>query len=309
MKDMVLVTFTNLTLPNNMRPDKPIPWSGTITNIQGKVLESLAKFKFLTLTQMLEIGVGTGQYKYLWKQVASMRDRRRKLVDRKSFNTEDRLGRVEDFYFLTQKGRETLILEFRMAEEEIRMPFGGSIAYKDYHHRKSTIDFHLKLCLWAKGRGAEVTSFATYFDKEGNNRSGKNLNTLTKIDFGEGEYIIPDAAFKLKLGSRERLFLFEMHNGADTMRLMKQLHQHAQALVMKHTHKKFGYDPMKSYTTLLLFENRASQQSFINRVLKEGAAFSKVQKFFLCKNLEELTVGKFGENWETIFGDDGLLFD
>lgn len=309
MKNMVLVTFTNLTLPNNMRPDKPIPWSGTITNIQGKVLESLAKFKFLTLTQMLEIGVGTGQYKYLWKQVASMRDRKRKLVDRKSFNTEERLGRVEDFYFLTSKGREALILDFRIAEEEIRMPVGNSIAYKDYHHRKSTIDFHLKLSLWAKNRGVELAFFTTYFDKEGNNRSDKNLSTLTKIDFGAGEYIIPDAVFKLQTEDRERLFLFEMHNGSDTMRLMKQLHKHAQALVMKHTHKKFGYDPMKSYTTLLLFETDTAKESFINRVVTTGEAFSKVQKFFLCKSVVALETQSFGENWKTIFGHDSLLFN
>ena len=287
--------------------DKLIPWSNKITNIQANVLEALAKYKFLTLSQMLQIGVGTTQYKYLWKQVASLRDRKRGLVDRRNFNTEDRLGRVEDMYFLTKHGASALILDLRFPEEEIRLPKGKTIANKDYYHRKFTLDFQIKTYQWAEGAGRFVPYFHTYFDKTGNNRTDKNLMTMTRIDFEGEDYIIPDAAFLLSSLEKERLFLFEMHNGSDTFRLLKQLHKHAFALVRKFTHKKFKYPNDKSYTTLLLFEREGTKKAFIQRLIKEGQAFTEVQNYFLCKSLEDLEIKPFDTGWLTIYGKKGEL--
>lgn len=56
----------------------------------------------------------------------------------------------------------------------------------------------------------------------------KPIDVEYKIDFGAGEYIIPDAVFKLQNADRERLFLFEMHNWSDTMRLLKHSAIHRQ---------------------------------------------------------------------------------
>lgn len=290
-----------------MNKIKTIPWSNKITSIQCNVLEALAKVKFMTLSQMLDFGVGTTQYKYLWKQVASLRDRKRSLIDRRSFNTAERLGRVEDLYFLTKRGRQVLIYDLQVPEEEIRMPIGKIIAYKDYHHRKSTIDFQIKLLQWAKANTFQIPLFSAYYDKIGDNRSGKNLTTLTKIEFEGDQFFIPDALFLLQSTERERLFLFEMHNGHDTLRLLKQLHKHAHALVGRYTHRKLNYDSQKSYSIILLFEHTSTKQAFIKRLIKKGAAFRDIQQFFLCKSMEEMNQGDFDLGWQTIFGEEKNL--
>ena len=281
---------------------KVIPWSGKITNIQGKVLEALAKYKFLTISQMLTIGVGTSQYKYLWKQVASIRDRKKGLINRRSFNLETRLGRVEDLYFLSKHGKSELIHAFHVPEEDIKMPIGKTIAYKDYHHRKATIDFQIKLYQWVDKRKHQILFFNAYYDKKGNNRSGKNLTTLTRVDFDGTDYFIPDAVFQLESEAKNRLFLFELHRGYDTNRLIKQIHKHAFALVKKFTHQQFSYDPQKSYSILLLFEYQNTKNAFIKRISKEGAAFSQIEQFFLCKSLEDLVESEFEHGWLTLFG-------
>ncbi len=286
---------------------KSIPWSDKITNIQGKVLISLARYKYLTLSQLLAIGVGTTQYKYLWKQVASMRDRKRALIERRSFNLEIRLGRVEDLYYLTKYGKNVLVDDFRLLEKDIKIPIGKTIAYKDYHHRKTTIDFQISLYQWTEKNNYEIPYFNAYYDKKGNNRTDKNLTTLSKIDFGNGEYIIPDAVFKVMSETKERLFLFELHMGKDTLRLIKQIHKHAFALVKKFTHKQFKYDLEKSYTIFLLFEYQATKNAFIKRLVKTGVAFSQIEQFFLCKSLDDFAEGNFAEGWLTLFGKNSRV--
>lgn len=287
--------------------DKTVPWSNKITNIQSNVLEALATYKFLTLRQLLILDIGTTQYKYLWKQVASLRDRKKALIERRDFNTEERLGRVEDMYFLTKYGASILVHELFFPEEKIRRPKSKAIANKDYFHRKYTIDFHIQLLKWTDIKNIDVEFFYAYFDKSGNNRTSKNLKAKTKINFGGQEYIIPDAIFKLQSQQKQRLFLFEMHNGNDTFRLIKQLHKHAYALIEKHTHLAFLYPPEQSYTILIVFEKGSTKNAFIKRMMKEGSSFAQIHQYFLCKSLEDLEQYHFDEGWSTVFGEVGSL--
>lgn len=67
-------------------------------------------------------------------------------------------------YFLTKKGKEALINELQMFPEDIRRPIGKTVAYKDYLHRKNTIDFQIRLEQRAKDEGHELAFFDTYFD-------------------------------------------------------------------------------------------------------------------------------------------------
>lgn len=115
-------------------------------------------------------------------------------------------------------------------------------------------------------------SFTPSFDKIVNNRTDKNLTTMTRIDFEGEDYIIPDAVFLLSSMEKERLFLFEMHNGSDTFRLLKQLHKHAYALVRKFTHKRFKYLEDKSYSTLLLFERERIKKPLLKDCTRKGGS-------------------------------------
>ena len=282
-----------------------IPWAHMITNIQAKVLESLAVYKYLTLSQMLQLNVGTRDSRYIHRQVASLRDRRKPLVECSNYQSpQPRRGRVESMYYLTEEGERALINDLFYPENKIRRPVGKSQVYRDYYHRKYTIDFQIRLMKWCASKGKEVPLSEFYFDYSGNNRVGKNLTAQTRIDLEGDEYIIPDMSFTIRApGKGDSFFLFEMHNGKDTGKLIRQIHQHAKALVSRATHKRYGLDQSRSYKILLLFEHRSIMNSTISRISAQGSLFANVQQYFLCKALEDIETEHFFGHWRTIMGD------
>ena len=285
-----------------MAKDKKVPWEGSITNIQGNVLEALARYKFLTMSQMLSLDIGTTQYQYLAKQTKSLRDRGKPLIGCHNFHTpQPRKGRVESMYYLTKRGREALVFELDMEQEKIKMPIGNSVAYKDYLHRRYTIDYQIALDKWANANGIEVPYFDTYFDKIGNNRVLKNLRAKTRVTLSETEYFIPDGMCFLKKDGDRRLHLMEMYNGKDTGRVVKQLHKHAQALSFKCTHRQFNINTDRSYTIVLVFQYESIMRATIQRIQEEGA-FLHIAKYFLCKTIEEVNENKF-DNWIDLHGE------
>lgn len=281
---------------------KLVPWAGRITSIQGNILEHLARYKFLTSSQLLRLDVGTTQYQYLSKQLKSLRDRGRPLIGCHNFSTpQPRKGRVESMYFLKPHGRQALVFELDIEAEKIKMPIGKSVAYKDYLHRKYTIDYEIELDKWAKANGAVVPVFDTYFDKVGNNRVSKNLRAKTRIVLSDDEYFIPDGAYFLKKDESRRLHLMEMYNGKDTGRVVKQLHKHAQALSFKCTHREYNLDPDFSYTIDLVFQYPSIMKATIDRLAEEGT-FTNIGQYFLCKSIEEVNEGKL-DQWINLHGE------
>lgn len=287
-------------------------WNTGTTTIQANVLLNLGKFYYLTLSQMLLLDIGTTQYKYLWEQVASLRDRTKPLVKSRSFNSVSRFGRVEDMYCLNKRGKESLILDLHVSPDRIKMPIGRPIAHKDYHHRKATIDFHIFLDSWASKYVYEIPFFDTYFDKSGNNRTSGTLRAKTRIDTEGKNFFIPDASFSLKKENWERLFLVEVERGVDTLKAIKKLHTHAYSLVERHTHKAYQLDKNKSYTILFLLENDSLKEALVRRVQQTETAFINIQQYFLCKSINDLLIGGFEngfyENWTTIMGEKRNLF-
>lgn len=282
--------------------NKKVPWAGRITNIQGNVLEALSRYKFLTMSQMLKLDIGTTQYQYLQKQIKSLRDRGRPLIGTHNFHTpQPRKGRVESMHYLTPKGREALVFELDIEAENVKMPIGKSMAYKDYQHRKYTIDYQIELDKWASRNGAVVPVFDTYFDKVGNNRVSKNLRAKTRITLSQDEYFIPDGVYSLKREGSKRLHLMEMYNGKDTGRVIRQLHKHAQALAFKCTHRQFNLDPDFSYTIDLVFQFESIMKATIERIQEDGA-FTNIGQYFLCKTIEEVNEGKL-DTWVDLHGE------
>jgi hypothetical protein len=275
---------------------KQILWANAITNIQQNILVSLARYKFLTSSQMLALEVGTKHYPYLWKQLVSLRDRKKPLVICNSFpNPNPKKGRVESMYFLSKEGKKQILEnEFLSESEIIKMPRSKTMAYKDYFHRKFTIDFQIKLDHWANKNGKTVPFFDTYFDKTGNNRTNKNLRAKTRIDFNDEMFFIPDGAFKID----NQFYLFEMYNGKDTKRVLEQLDKHAQALTYRHTHKTYNLDPNKSYKTILLFEFLSAKNALLKRIQDEKS-FDFIRPYFLVKANEELHQGEFS-TWRNL---------
>ena len=297
---------------NTKQQKSSVAWAGVITNIQEQVLTKLAHHKFLTLSQLLRLNVGTTQYKYLWKQVASLRDRPKPLIKAQRFSSTNPSAkgkppeRVEDLYYLSKEGEKAL-REDLVFEGHIKIPIGRRLAYKDYKHRKRVIDFQIFLDVWADTNGITIPFFDTYFEKTGNNRKDKNLRAKTRIDFGQDDFFIPDAAFQLANKDQQKLFLFEMYNGHDPKRTINQLHKHGVAMVNRYTHKAYDLPTNKAYYIVLLFEREGLKKSVIERIKKNQPAFNQIEKYFRLKCLDDLETDDFNKKWLTLHGTPSTL--
>ena len=285
---------------------------GVVSNIQSKVLISLAQFKFLTISQLLEIGVGTTQKSYLWKQMASLRDRKTPLVKCQRFAMVHTQGnkpplKVEDWYYLSPAGKR--FLEDEHHSGIIKMPVGrGNIPSKDYFHRKRTISFFIILTKWAKAEKIEIPFIHNYYDKTGNARRNGNLRAKTKIEFKGGDFFIPDGVFKLRSEENEKFFLMEMYNGNDIGRTVSQLVKHATCLTQRYAHKAYKIPLNKSYVIILIFEKQTLMEATIDRISNREPALAIIQKYFRCKTMEDINNGSFFEDWKTLGGVEVELF-
>lgn len=106
---------------------------------QSEILLALARYKFLTTSQINVLV--PKENAWLRKQILDLYNRSKPMIDRVSFGFHPRKGKLENVYFLTKYGQKLLSEVFDLNEDEIKMPVGtGSLFYKDYFHRKNTID-------------------------------------------------------------------------------------------------------------------------------------------------------------------------
>lgn len=283
------------------------PWAKVITNIQGRILEGLARYRFLSLTQMLELDdIGTTQYAYIWKQAKSLATRGRPLIFSHSYGSpEPKRGKVENIYYLLPNGKKALIDHFSYTDDQIKMPKGETMAYKDYHHRKRQIDFQIWLDKWADINDLDIPYFDCYFDKVGNNRVTKNLKSVTSIQISEISSLIADGAFEIvTYNGNRKLYLFEFANSKNTKDIINAIHQHANAMMNRATHRKYNLEESKSYKVVFLFNYPSIKEAVIRRIKEERETFEFIHQYFICNTIDKLREPNFFNEWETIIGEN-----
>lgn len=253
-----------------------------------KILESLAKYKFLTTKQFLRLGIVKHRTN-LVPLLRDLRDRHRPLIAKISFAVHPKFGRLEDVYYLTNWGVKFLIENLDYEREDIRYPIGkSSLFFRDYFHRLYTIDFHIEYEDWANKNDYEILFFHTYFDKVGANRgkSKNKLQALTKIELNEGkDYIIADAISMFESPERKYLFSLEVYNGKDTKRIVKQLKKHIIAL--SEGKPSLQYNFKRGSKVIVIFELESTMKAVIER-LNQDDEFEGFDDYFLFKTIDNL---------------------
>ena len=271
-----------------------------LTENQITAIEWLAVFKYLTSSQFVKMGL----YKkrgYLTNSLKVLVAMKRPLIAKHDFNPIN--GKLESFYYLTKYGAKFLIEELEYSENKIKVPKGLTPIYlKDYHHRKLTIDFHIKLRIWLKSNNGDISFFNYYFDKSGNNRSDDKSNrviALNKVILNKTNSFIPDVNTMFSVNDKEYLYLFEQHNGRDTKRLFEQLYVHINAIANGSVSKK--YNIKKAHRVVVICEHESVKNSVIQRLQKESG-IEQYYSFFIFKTNAEFEED-FYHNWTLISGE------
>lgn len=262
-----------------------------------RILEALAIYKYLTISQMTMMGLGgEKKYKtYLNTLLKKMRERKRPTIACIKFAGTHKFQQREYVYYLTKYGVNDLILSSGLDKDEINYPIGTSSMYeRDYSHRKCFIDTKIKLFEWAALQQIQVSFFESYYDYHGNSRSG-TLRSKTSVQLSgqTSKRIIPDGIFALQVGNKMKLFALEIHLGRDTKRAMRQIANHIISLqsgsISIHYNLKIGN------RVLYVFDNKNIMKSVISNFLKSKSIPNAYNDYFLFAYYEDI-LQNF-ENW------------
>lgn len=277
-----------------------------LTTTQTNILLSLAKYKFLTTSQMVRLGIAT-QRSNIATSLSKLKAMHKPFIEQMNFGFFPGKGRVENFYYLKPKAKKALIEEMDIEEEKINTPIGTSTMFSsDYFHRKYTIDCHIAIEMSAKENGCEVLFFDRYFDKIGSNRKGGLSRAKTKIDLENGRYLIADGIFMLQTPKQKELYCLEMYNGKDTGRTYKQLKQYIEALVLGSPSIKYNFD--RGNRILCVFEHESIMQAVMER-LRSDSDFTNMKDYFLFKEYVKMVENiNIWENWSNFENENKNLY-
>ena len=82
--------------------------TGTISPLETDILEALATFKFLSLGQLLKLGIGTSRNN-LSRVTAKLKEAKLALIGCIDFAFHPKWGKLEGIYYLRSKGKKLLI--------------------------------------------------------------------------------------------------------------------------------------------------------------------------------------------------------
>lgn len=260
-----------------------------------RVLEHLATYRYLTVPQMITLGVAKHK-STIYSILKRFKMLPRKLIEQKNFGLIPGKKNIHSIFFLTRQGAKLLAEVYRIDSDQISYPKGVYVFQNDYFHRVATIDFHISLRQWAERLDVTVVSFDTYFDKTGSNRggSGGKLRAKTRFDLSDRSFI-PDVVYMILLpDGRPRLVTVEIHNGRDTGRFLKQMETHIEALEEGVVSIKHRVDFANSIRWV--FEHESTMRAAMRRMGQRGDydAFRPYIEF----NTVSQVKADFSEGWE-----------
>jgi hypothetical protein len=268
-----------------------------INPIKERILKQLARYKFLTISQLVTLGVGhTTKAREGTKELGEIG-----LTKHAQYATVTRKkGQAERIHFLTRKAVKIMIEELGYKEQDIRYPRSvNSIFKSDYFHRISTINTWIAFDIWAKSHTFETFFFNTYFDKAGSQRNQDEtgaLQSVTRIEFPNGQFFNPDAicAYK-KPDGKTKLWIIEVWNGDNTKEIIERFEKIHDAIVQGLPADK--YHLQVATRVLNTFEFDGNMKAVMNR-MKQDPYFSSdwVANSFFFSNAESAK-----ENFETCF--------
>lgn len=278
-----------------------------IKNQQEQILSALAKYKFLTVRQMVKLGISTEQY--LRVNLRLLREK--KLIDRQIQGIQSRLGKSEDMHFLTLRGARVIAEYLDLELSEIHFPKSTATLFQhDYFHRVATINTKISFYQWAEKQGYEVDFFHTYYDIVGSVKSkDERLRAKTFLQLSENQQITPDCIFRYKQkNGNSFLYCVEVYNGNSTKRVYEQLLKLINSTFQGLASTKYNHS--KGNRNLVICENQNAMQAVIDRIAnsEEYRRFEGFERFLYFTTIEAVQ-SDFGALWNDIRGNKINLAD
>lgn len=264
-----------------------------LNNIQATILELLAVYQYLSVSQLQVLTEKS--LSYLREQLAILRQR--KYIGAYTVTVTAKV-RAESIYHLSPVGVEFLQNE-KAFLVSINYPKSSSVVVvKDYMHRMAFQWLQVYTRLYLEEEDINLVSFSTYFDKTGNNRKDKNLEAKTKIILNKetGQFYIPDGIMLTEKDDRATLYLIEHFADKNTIRIINTIATHAKIIANGNASRQYGVQ--SNPVILCCFTHNSIKQAVIKRLLA-NEQFKPVSPLFFFASLDAVKEN-FGEAWQTI---------
>lgn len=214
----------------------------TLSPHRHKVLEALAKFRYMTSDQFVFAGISESRDS-LNRHVLPPLYRREvgKLIDFADLGIEPGRGRRPRVYFLTKAGAQVLAEFERRDVSEIAFPAGGMQYTRDLDHRRDYIDYLISFHRWIEAVEGDILDERHYFDFVGSNRKGTQSRAETHVEFSGG-YIVPDGLAHFHALGKARAVAIEIHRHTTPKRCAVQLRKHMEAIKERAVMDRFGIE-------------------------------------------------------------------
>lgn len=269
-----------------------------INEKQVKILECLAKYKFLNRKQIARLG--------LVGKNSNLNAHYKGLVEAKFIGEINArqygLGFV---YYMKKRGADNREHE-RPTEKVSYVKHEPRLQPSTLHHRYGAISCQIELDLAALVHNYKVDFYIRDIDSDDTVEVGSHLSRATRLHL-ESSILEPDANFLLSSGSSTRLFAFEFENQTHTARSMKKLLNHIEALETKALGRKYKLfndagTKHKAHRVLCVYEKENVMKSVMKKMYDMDAAWSDGM-WFLFKTMKEVVEGEdYFEGWRTLGG-------
>ena len=253
---------------------------------QWRVLQALAVYRFLTVDQMLRLGIS--------RNARSLRDKSLFALRYHNCIHSENIGSfLPDVHHLTPHGCQLLSeledAEVGPAPSNKRQPFSALFA----RHRFAQVDFQIGLHQWAAARGdAEVLLELQDFVRRPKAATELKVPTLSKA-------IVPDGTFVVGANSGTvAIYLMEVHRTTQSKAVAAQLTQYFEVIKTQAVKQRYGY---QANPVICSIHHDPAVLTSVKRRLSAQPGFEPFRHNIVFRSMDTLTKD-FTGGWH--FADD-----
>jgi len=262
-----------------------------------RVLESLAEHKYLTASQMVQLGIRTDTSN-VNKVLRKMKHGTGKVIDEVSSKELGGGKDIENIYFLTKKGVSVLTGILEYDANNVRIPHKNKEKKLDsYFHRRDTITYSIHFHTWAKENGIDIELYKEYFEKE---ETPVGTRDKTWIFENDGKSVNADSLCRFNKDGQQHSFLMELHRGNDVKKFEWQFLERAEAIAEDALKKRLELTTERHTKMVWVFEHDSTMKVAMRRVWN-NPVYAGLKDIVLFKTVQEVE-REFGSAWHTCDG-------
>lgn len=266
---------------------------------QWQVLQALSIYRFLTVEQMLQLGIS--------KNAKSLRDKTLfALRHHKCIHSEKIGSFLPDVHHLTTQGRKLLSeiegVKIEAAPSNKRQPFSALFAA----HRFAQVDFHIGLRQWVEQRGdAEVLLELQDFVRT-QIADTKKFRPATELAVPNlVNAVIPDGIFAVGLTTgKTAVYMVEIHRSTQSKAVTEQLSRYFEIIKSGVIQQKYGYSV---HPVICSVHHQPSVLISVKMRLNAHPGFFHFRRNFVFHSLNELK-SDFPNGWHFADGTLAIPF-